>query len=156
ALTQFPGVNFALKTFLTERIEEILSGYTASVVVNIFGNDLDLLDLIARDVARVIGGIYGATEVQLQSPPGMPQLTIRLRKQDLERWGFDVIDVLDVIRAAYQGDVVGQTYEGNRVFNVIVHHDPKNATDIIKVANPSMRPPAGTSILLSQIAATSK
>src|SRR5262249_47551496 len=83
-LTQFPGVNFALKTFLTERIEEILSGYTASVVVNIFGNDLELLDLVARDVARVIGGIYGATEVQLQSPPGMPQLTIRLRKQDLE------------------------------------------------------------------------
>src|SRR5215467_14441130 len=152
ALTQFPGVNFALKTFLTERIEEILSGYTASVVVNIFGNDLDLLDLVARDVARVIGGIYGATEVQLQSRPGMPQLTIRLRRQDLERWGFDVIDVLDVIRAAYQGDVVGQTYEGNRVFNVIVTLDPQNRNDIMKVGNLSLRTPGGTYILLSQIA----
>src|SRR5215472_7401345 len=152
ALIQFPGVNFALKTFLTERIEEILSGYTASVVVNIFGNDLDLLDLVARDVARVIGGIYRATEVQLQSRPGMPQLTIRLRRQDLERWGFDVIDVLDVIRAAYQGDVVGQTYEGNRVFNVIVTLDPQNRNDIMKVGNLSLRTPGGTYILLSQIA----
>ena len=59
-----------LKPFLTERVEEILSGYTASVIVNIFGNDLDALDLVARDAARVIGGIHGATEVQLQSPPG--------------------------------------------------------------------------------------
>ena len=152
ALIPFPGVNFVLKPFLTERIEEILSGYTASVVVNIFGNDLDLLDLVARDVARVIGGIHGATEVQLQSPPGMPQLTIRLRKQDLERWGFDAIGVLDVIRAAYQGDVVGQTYEGNRVFNVIVALDPQNRNDIMKVGNLSLRTPGGTYILLRQIA----
>jgi Cu/Ag efflux pump CusA len=152
ALIPFPGVNFVLKPFLTERIEEILSGYTASVVVNIFGNNLDLLDLVARDVARVIGGIHGATEVQLQSPPGMPQLTIRLRKQDLERWGFDAIGVLDVIRAAYQGDVVGQTYEGNRVFNVIVALDPQNRNDIMKVGNLSLRTPGGTYILLRQIA----
>ena len=92
-LATFPGVNFALKPFLTERIEESLSGYTASVVVNIFGNDLDLLD-DAHEVARELGGVHGATEVQLQSPPGMPQLTIRLRKADLERWGLDAVDVL--------------------------------------------------------------
>src|SRR5262249_27791925 len=73
AVMPVPGVNFALKPFLTERIEEILSGYSASVVVNIFGNDLDMLDRVAREVARVIGGVQGATEVQLQSPPGMPQ-----------------------------------------------------------------------------------
>jgi len=152
ALIQFPGVSFVLKPFLTERIEEILSGYTASVVVNIFGNDLDLLDVVARDVARVIGGIHSAKEVQLQSPPGMPQLTIRLRKQDLERWGFDVIDVLDVIRAAYQGDIVGQTFEGNRVFNVIVTLDSQHRNDITKVGNLSLRTPGGTYILLRQIA----
>ena len=100
----------------------------------------------------MIGGIHGATEVQLQSPPGMPQLTIRLRKQDLERWGFDAIGVLDVIRAAYQGDVVGQTYEGNRVFNVIVALDPQNRNDIMKGGNLSLRTPGGTYILLRQIA----
>ncbi len=43
-LAGFPGVNFALKPFLTERVEESLSGYTASVIVNIYGNDLDQLD----------------------------------------------------------------------------------------------------------------
>ena len=80
----------------------------------------------------------------------MPQLTIRLRKQDLERWGVDVIDVLDVIRAAYQG--AGQTYEENRVFNVIVALDPQNRNDIMKGGNLSLRTPGGTYILLRQIA----
>lgn len=87
----------------------------------------------ARDVARVIGGIQGATEVELQSPPGMPQLSVRLRKKDLERWGFDAVHVLDLVRATYQGDVGGQSYEGNRVFNVTVVLDPESRNNVMKV-----------------------
>ncbi|GAC1554981.1 MAG: efflux RND transporter permease subunit [Beijerinckiaceae bacterium] len=152
ALAGFPGVNFAVKPFLTERVEESLSGYTAAVVVNVFGDDLDALDRAARDVARIVGGIQGATEVQLQSPPGMPQLTIRLRKQDLERWGFDAVDVLDLVRAAYQGDVVGQSYDGNRVFNVITVLDGESRNSITKVGNLPLRTPSGSYVLLKQIA----
>ncbi|KAF0120299.1 MAG: heavy metal efflux pump cobalt-zinc-cadmium, partial [bacterium] len=56
-LAQFPGVNFAIKTFLTERIEETLSGYTASVVINIFGNDMDTLDKKAQEIGRILSNI---------------------------------------------------------------------------------------------------
>lgn len=139
ALAGFLGVNFSVKTFLTERVEETLSGYTASVAVNIFGNDLDVLDRTAQEIARVLGGIPGATEVQVQSPPGLPQLTIRLRQPDLERWGFDAVEVLDLIRTAYQGDVVGQTYEGNQVFNVITILDPESRGSVTKVGDLPLR-----------------
>ncbi len=151
-LSGFPGVNFALKPFLTERVEESLSGYTASVIVNLYGNDLDVLDETARDVARVMGEVKGATEVQLQSPPGMPQLTIRPRKADLERWGMDAVDVLNVLRGAYQGDIVGQSYEGNRVFNVITILDKESRNSVAKVANLPLRTPSGNFVLLHQIA----
>jgi CzcA family heavy metal efflux pump len=151
-LASFPGVNFALKPFLTERVEESLSGYTASVIVNIYGNDLDALDEAARSVARELSEIRGATEVQLQSPPGMPQLTIRQRKTDLERWGLDSVDVLNMLRAAYQGDIVGQSYEGNRVFNVITMLDEESRNSVAKVGNLPLRTPSGTFVLLHQIA----
>jgi len=151
-LAGFPGVNFALKPFLTERVEESLSGYTASVIVNIYGNDLDQLDAAARSVARELGEIPGATEVQLQSPPGMPQLTIRQRKADLERWGLDSVDVLNMLRAAYQGDIVGQSYEGNRVFNVITMLDEESRNSVAKVGDLPLRTPSGTFVLLHQIA----
>ena len=152
ALASFVGVNFAVKTFLTERVEETLSGYTASVVVNVFGNDLDVLDHKAREIARVLGEVPGATEVQLQSPPGLPQLTIRLRKPDLERWGFDAVEVLDLIRTAYQGDTVGQTYQGSRVFNVIAILDSASRNDISKIGHLPLRTPGGAYVSLGQIA----
>ena len=152
ALAGFVGVNFSVKTFLTERVEETLSGYTAAVAVNVFGNDLDMLDQKAQEVARVLGGIAGAAEVQVQSPPGLPQLTIKLRKPDLERWGFDAIDVLDMVRAAYQGDVVGQAYEGNQVFNVITILDPASRGSVTKIGDLLLRTPGGAYVQLKQLA----
>lgn len=151
-LAGFPGLNFALKPFLTERVEESLSGYTASVIVNLYGNDLDRLDEAGRDVARVLSEVDGATEVQLQSPPGMPQLTIKPRKADLERWGLDAVDVLNVVRAAYQGDTVGQSYEGNRVFNVITILDQEGRNSVVKVADLPLRTPGGNYVMLREIA----
>jgi len=151
-LVRFPGVNFAVKPFLTERVEETISGYTASVVVNIYGNDLDILDRKAQEIAQVVGAVPGATDVQVQSPPGLPQLTIRLRKPDLERWGFDAVDVLELVRAAYEGDVVGQSYEGNRTFDIMVVLDPKSRQSLTQIGDLPLRGPGGTYVRLSQIA----
>jgi CzcA family heavy metal efflux pump len=151
-LAKFPGVNFAVKTFLTERVEETLSGYTASVVVNVYGNDLDLLDGKAQEIATVLGQVPGATEVQVQSPPGTPQLAIRLRQEGLSRWGFDAVQVLDGIRTAYQGDIAGQVYDGNRVFNVTVILAPESRSDISKIGTLPLRNAAGAHVQLSQLA----
>jgi Cu/Ag efflux pump CusA len=148
----FVGVNASVMTFLTERIEETLSGYTAAVVVNVFGNDLDLLDRKAQEVAQTLNEIPGAADVQVQSPPGLPQLTIRLRNPDLERWGFDAVEVLELIRTAYQGDVVGQTYEGNQVFDVMTILDAASRDNLTKVGDLPLRSPSGVYVTLRQIA----
>jgi len=121
-------------------------------VVNIFGNDLDVLDRKAQEIARVLGEVHGATDVAVQSPPGLPQLSIRLRKPDLERWGFDAVEVLDLIRTAYQGDVVGQTYDGNQVFNVIAILDDESRAAIGRIGDLPLRSPRGFYVLLKQIA----
>jgi CzcA family heavy metal efflux pump len=152
ALAGFIGVNFSVKTFLTERIEETVSGYTASVAVNVIGNDLDVLDRKAQEVARVLGQVPGAAEVRVQSPPGMPQLTIRLRKPALERWGLDAVDVLDLVRAAYQGEVVGQAYDDGAVFNVITLLDPASRNSVTNIGNLPLRTSQGAYVTLKQVA----
>jgi Cu/Ag efflux pump CusA len=124
ALAQFPGLYFAIKPFLTERIEETISGVTAQVVVKIFGDDLDVLDAKAREVAAVLGRIDGAADVQVQSPPGAPQLVVRLRRDRLQQFGFQPVEVLEAVETAYQGAVAAQLYDGNRVFDVAVLLDP--------------------------------
>jgi Cu/Ag efflux pump CusA len=70
----------------------------------------------------------------------------------LERWGFDSVEVLELIRAAYQGDVVGQTYEGDQVFNVMTILDAASRDNITKVGDLPLRSPSGAYVLLKQIA----
>ena len=152
ALARLPGVSFAVKTFLTERVEETLSGYTAAVVVNIYGSDLDAIDADAARVAQALGQVPGSTEVQVQSPSGSPELGIRLRPEALARWGFDAVDVLDAVETAFQGSVAGQVYDGNRVFNVSVILPPAQRSSIADVRALPLRNGAGAFVRLDQLA----
>lgn len=152
ALANFAGISLSIKTYLTERIEETLSGFNAAVVINVFGPDLDDLEHAAGDIARELGEVWGAIDIQQQSPPGMPQVNVTLRPTDLQSWGLDAVEVLELIRTGYQGDVVGQAYEGNVVFNVIVKLDPDASARPTEIGNMPIRTPSGTYILLKQIA----
>jgi CzcA family heavy metal efflux pump len=151
-LAQMPGAVLTSNSFLTERINETLSGYGAAVVVNIFGNNLDELDREAAQIARVLASVPGGSEVQVQSPPGMPEILVRLRKDDLARWGFDPLTVLDVVRTAYGTEVVGQTYEGNRVFDVSVVLASSSRPQVTEIGALPLRSPDGNFVTLSQLA----
>ncbi len=121
----FPGIAFGVKSFLTERMEEVLEGVTAQVAVKVFGDDLDVIDQKAREVSRVISGIRGAADVQVESPPGIPEMLIQLRRDRLHQFGFQPIQVLEAVQMAYQGAIAGQISEGSRVFGVSVILDPQ-------------------------------
>src|SRR5204862_3562814 len=95
-----------------------ITGETAPVVVNVFGEDLDVLDAKAQEVARVLRRVPGSADVQLKSPPGAPRMTVRLRPERLSQFGFRPVEALEAIQTAYQGAIVAQTYEGNKVFDV--------------------------------------
>ena len=147
-----PGASFSLKTFLTERIEEVVSGFTAPVVVSVYGSDLDKIEAAARDVAREVAEVRGAVDVQLKSSAGLPQVNVTLRPNDLRHWGLDSIQVLEAVRTAYQGDVVGQTYEGNAVFNVVVELDRPTRTRITALKDLPLKTQSGTFIRLAHVA----
>lgn len=123
-LAEFPGVQTEVLTFLGDRIGETISGETAQVVINIFGDDLDVLDAKAGEVSALLNQIPGAADVQISAPPGAPRLVIQLRPERLTRLGFRPLDVLAAVQTALQGDVVAQTYEGNKVFDVAVILQP--------------------------------
>ncbi|MHC2106888.1 efflux RND transporter permease subunit [Methylobacterium sp. WL64] len=148
----FPGAAFSLKTFLTERIEETVSGHTAPVVVNLVGDDLPRIEAAARAVARELAEVRGARDVQLAAPAGLPQVTASLRPADLRHWGLDAIEVLEAVRTAYQGDTVGQTYVGNAVFNVLVILDARSRGRLSALGDLPLRNPGGRYVRLSQVA----
>ena len=152
ALVKFPGVYFAIKPFLTERIEEILTGVSGQVVIKIFGSDLNQIDRAAQQVAQVLSSVRGAADVQVESQPGMPEMVVRLLPERLLQFGFQPVSVMDAVQTAYQGTVVSQTYEGDRVFgvNVILNAEArKNPEDAGKLM---LHNSEGTRIPLRQLA----
>ena len=152
AKTGFVGVNFAINTFLTERIEETISGYAAGTVINIYGNDLDALDRDAQKIATVVNSTKGAADVLVQSPPGTPQVVIRLRPDALAKWGLQAVDVLDTIRAANESLPVSQVYFGSRVvgLSVVLSQDARD--DIGDIGNIPLFNPEGKLLHLKDIA----
>ncbi|HUF21031.1 MAG TPA: efflux RND transporter permease subunit [Burkholderiales bacterium] len=148
----FPGVVFAVNTFLTERIEETITGYAAPLVVNIYGADLDELDRDALAVAAVLTGVPGAEDVQLQAPPGTPQLSVRLRHERMAALGLTPAEVLQAIHAAYEGATVGQIYRGTQVIDLVVVLDPEQRNSVSRIGTLRLRNPDGSLVRLSQVA----
>lgn len=151
-VSAFPGVDFAINTFLTERMEETLSGYRAPVAVKVFGSDLDAIDREAEAVAGALRSVPGATGVQRVAPPGTPELSVDLRDEDLVRWGFDRVDVLDAVRTAFAGEPVGQVYVGDRSTDVTVLLDARSRSRVADVAALPLRSDQGTYLRLDQLA----
>jgi len=152
ALETFPGVTFAITPFLEERIEEILSGGRGEVVINLFGNELQVLDQKAEEVRQLMATISGARDVLLQAQSGSPEVTVSLRHDRLRQFGFQPVEVLEAIQTAHQGTVVAQTYDNDRVFEVMVILDPASRKDPEAIGTLFVRNAAGTRLPLRELA----
>lgn len=151
-LAAFPGISYEANTFLTERIDETLSGYTAAVVVNLYGNDLDKLDAKAQAVAHIMGGLAGATDVQLRSPPATPLLQVRLNLDQLAFYGVLPATVAETLQAAYETRIVGKTVQGNQILNVAVTLPPHLRESPDAIGDLPLRAKEGGFIKLRQVA----
>jgi CzcA family heavy metal efflux pump len=151
-LADVPGAAVAIETFLTERINETISGYTTPIVANVFGNDLDALDEAAPRVAEAIAKVPGAADVRLESPPGTPLLVVKLKPEALALHGVDPLTALEAVRTAYQGADAGEIFEGARVTEITVAIDPRLRTSPADVGDLPIRAATGVFVRLRDIA----
>ncbi len=151
-LGKFPGIQFEVMTFLGDRIGETITGETAPVVVNIFGDDLNVLDAKANEVKNILEGVSGARDVQVKAPPGTPRMAVRLRPDRLTQFGFRPVEVLETLQTAYQGAVVAQTYRGNQVSDVAVILDEPNRQDPDTIGSLMLRNTQGLRLPLRELA----
>ena len=147
----YPGVTFAVNTFLTERIEETIAGFAAPMVVSLYGSSLDLLDRDAQQVAAALSRVHGARDVQVQAPPGTPELTIRLRQERVTALALSPLEVLDTIHAAYHGAHVSQVYQGNHITDLVVMLAPEVRNDIARVGGLQLRSRDGRLVRLAEV-----
>jgi CzcA family heavy metal efflux pump len=152
ALGEIPGIQTEVLTFLGDRLSETLSGETAPVVINVFGDDLDALDGAAGGIAEVLRSVPGAEDVVVKAPPGSPRQVIRLLPEKLAEFGLRPLEVLEAVQTCYQGIVVAQNYQENRVTDIAVVLDPSRRHDPESVGNLMLNNSQGARVALHEVA----
>src|SRR5262249_45273888 len=84
----YPGLYRDVLTYLRERIKEVLTGAGASVVVRLYGPDLDVLRAKAKEVEKVMSEVDGTTNVKVEAQVLVGQVEVRLRPEAAERYGL--------------------------------------------------------------------
>lgn len=151
-LASMPGVVFALKPFLTERIEETVSGSTAPLTVKLFGGDLDSLDAAARLVGSAVRAVPGASSLQLGAPAVAPEATVRFQPAALTALGVPAGDALTAVETATTGTTVSQVFEGNRSTDVVVMLNHAELTRPEDLAGLPLSGINGRLVMLGQVA----
>tara|TARA_R110000868_G_scaffold224721_12_gene476890 strand:+ start:710 stop:3736 length:3027 start_codon:yes stop_codon:yes gene_type:complete len=152
ALDRYPALQTEVLTFLGDRIGESLSGETAAVAISIYGADLDALDGVAADVAKVAAQVPGAADVQVKAPPGTPVLRIRLDSERMALHGVGAADAFDAIEIAFQGHIVAQVNDADRSTDVAIALPEGFRRDPEAIADMLVRATDGTSVRLGNIA----
>jgi CzcA family heavy metal efflux pump len=151
-LAEVPGIQSEVLTFLGDRISESISGETAAVVVNVFGDDLDVLDDVARQAAAVLERTPGAVDVSVGTAARASHQTIALRGDALARYGFRPAEVLEQVEVAFAGTTVGQVYRGEQPIDVVVALAPEERDDPERVGRLLVQSASGTTVPLAHVA----
>jgi cobalt-zinc-cadmium resistance protein CzcA len=114
------------------RFNELISGVRSDVAVKVYGDDLATLLAVGEQIETTLKAVPGAADVKMEQATGLPVLTVRPRRDRLARHGLDVAAVQDVVAVAIGGKTVGQVFEGDRRFDLVVRlpealrNDPGN------------------------------
>ena len=152
AMEGYPGMFCDVQTFLKERSKEVLSGSSASIVVRLFGPDLAVLRAKAKEAEKAMSGIEGVKDLKVESQTLLPQIEVRLRPEAAERYGLTPGHVRRATTTILKGTKVGEVYEGQKRFDVVVWGEPKCREDIAALQALPIDTPAGTQVRLRDVA----
>ena len=125
-----PGSAYELSQPIQLRFNELISGVRSDVAVKVFGDDMDVLNKTAGEIAETLKKLKGASEVKVEQTAGLPVLTINIDRDKAARFGLNVGDVQDTIAVAVGGRQAGTLYEGDRRFDLVVRLSDALRTDI--------------------------
>jgi cobalt-zinc-cadmium resistance protein CzcA len=147
-----PGIatNFTQPIAMT--VDELLEGVRAELAIKLFGDDLDELITKGNEISRVVSQVSGAVDTQVDQVAGTPQLIVTVDRHAVARYGMNVADVQNTIRAAVGGEVAGQIFEGIRRFDIYVRFAQPYRSTAQEIGNILVDGPGGVKVPLSELA----
>jgi len=148
----FPGLYRDVLTYLRERIKEVLTGASATIVVRVYGPDLDVLRAKGKEIESAMAAVPGAVNVKVEAQVMIPQVEVRLRPDAAERFGLTAGHVRRASSTLLKGLKVGEVYEGQKKFDVVVWGTPSVRTDLSALQALPIDTPLGAQVRLGDVA----
>jgi heavy metal efflux system protein len=147
-----PGNNYEFTQPIEMRFNELISGVRSDVAVKVYGDDLDTLRELGEQIESVVSEIPGAADVALEQLTGLPMLTVQPRRDRLARYGLDVADLQVVVETAIGGHAVGQIFEGDKRFDLVIRLPEEARNDPATLQMLPLALPGGDYLPLSEVA----
>jgi HME family heavy-metal exporter len=105
---------------ISHRLDHMLSGVRAQIVVKIFGEDLDTLRNLAEQLQNRMGAIKGLVDLQVERQVRIPQVQVSVDYQKAGMYGVTPSHVTETLETLLNGRVVSQIIDGTRRYDVVL------------------------------------
>lgn len=134
AKVQIPGVTNGWTQPIINRINMLSTGVRTDIGIKIYGQHLDTIYNIAREVEKSLKGIEGLTDLYVEQLTGGKYLDIKINRKEIARYNLSIEQINMVIEMALGGMPLTTTIEGRQRFSVSMRlaQDYRKDIDIIK------------------------
>ncbi|WP_296682464.1 CusA/CzcA family heavy metal efflux RND transporter [Flavobacterium sp.] len=149
---QIPNMEIEFTQPIEMRFNELVSGTRSDVAVKIFGENLDVLAQKAHEIEKAIKNVEGASDIIIEKTEGLPQMFVQYDRSKIARYGLNITDLNEMIALSFAGKTVGNVFEGEKRFDMVVRLNEGNRHDIEDLKNLYVSTPNGQQIPLSELA----
>lgn len=147
-----PGLAYNFTQPIAMRVDELTSGVKSDLAVKIYGEDLEILSEIGNNISAFLPTLEGTDNFYVEQSAGQPYLTIQIDREAVASFGLNVDDVQKVVEAGIGGLEVGQLYEGQRRFDILVRYPHDIRDELQKIKEVPVQLTTGDYIPLERVA----
>lgn len=151
ALEGIEDVEFNFSQPIQLRFNELMTGAKADIAIKLYGEDMEELYNKAKEAAKYVEQVPGASDVLVEQAMGLPQLLVNYDRAKIARYGIDIEELNTIIRTAYAGETAGVVFENERRFDLVVRLDNEKVKDL-NINRLFVRTAEGIRIPLSEVA----
>jgi cobalt-zinc-cadmium resistance protein CzcA len=152
SLSSIPGIVFSFSQPIQCRIDELVAGTRAQLILMLFGDNLEILKSKSEEIYEVLSKIKGAADIVVERVSGQPYLSINIDRNKIARHSINVADVQGVVEIAIGGKTATQVYEENRYFDLVVRFPAEYRNSVETIGNTLIASPLGYNVPLNQLA----
>ncbi|WP_282123225.1 CusA/CzcA family heavy metal efflux RND transporter [Algibacter mikhailovii] len=152
ALSIIPGMEIEFTQPIEMRFNELITGVRADIAIKIFGEDLKVLASKADEIKTLIQHVEGASDIIVDKIEGLPQMNVTYDRSKIARYGLNIVDINDIIAMGFAGKTVGQVFEGEKRFDLVVRLEAEQRKNIANLKGLFIDTPNGMKIPLQELA----